>query len=321
MKTSLSISIVGMAALVLAQPVQAGSRGGGGRSFSGGAHFSGGSRGYSGGGARYSGGAHHSSGAYSRGSYGGGSRYTAAGGARYTPTTHFRNPTYNTSGRQWTGNRNGRYGGNRTGAFAGNRNGAFNGNHTTAYNSFGRTRNGVNRTNDNSFGRTRNGVNRTNGVRSSAFNPNGRNVIARHSANRHPNWNRHRDHNWKGHRCHFHNGFWYIYDPFPWYGYAYPYSWDYYPYETYYDPGYDSSAYYDDGANQDNRQYSQEPNVSGSRVTDVQRALAREGYYDGAIDGVFGPGTRRALRNYQRDHGLDATGGITQSVIESLRLR
>jgi hypothetical protein len=198
--------------------------------------------------------------------------------------------------------------GNRTGEFAGNRNGALNGNQTTAYNS---------------FGRTRNGANRTNGVRSSGFNPNGRNVIARHNANWQSNWNRHSDHNWNGHRCHFHNGFWYIYDPFPWYGYGYPYGYDYYPYETYYDPGYDQGAYTDDGNYQDNKdhQYSQDQNVTGSRVSEVQRALAHEGYYDGAIDGVLGAGTRRALRNYQRDHNLDVTGGINQPLIEALRLR
>jgi hypothetical protein len=295
MKTSLSLGIVGVAALIMAQPVQAGSRGGGGRSFGGGSHFSGGSRSYSGG-ARYGGGGHYSSGASSRGSYGGGSRYTAAGGARYSPTTHFRNPTYSTSGRQWSGNRNGSNSVNRAGA--------LNGNHTTAYNS---------------FGRTRQGGYRSGGNHSSGFN--NQRVVARHSASQHPNWSRNRDHNWHGRRCHFHNGFWYLYDPFPWYGYSYPYYADYYPYETSYDPGYDSGAYYDDGTGQDNRQYSQDQNVSGSQVTAVQRALAREGYYDGAVDGVFGAGTRRALRKYQRDRGLEVTGGITQSVIESLRVR
>jgi len=306
MKSSLSISIVGVAALILAQPVQAGSRGGGGggRSFGGGAHFSGASRGYSGG-ARYGGGARYSSGAYSRGYYGAGPRYTAAmaGGARYSSVARFRNPTYNASGRQ--------FGVNRTGAYAGNRNSRFSGNQTTAYNS---------------VTRTRNGATMTNGVRSSRFNPNGQNVIARHSANWHSNWNTHSDHHLHGHTCHFFNGFWYVYDPF-WYGY--PYWYDYYPYEAYYDPGYDQGPYQDNGTSQDNKdhQYSQDPSAnnfhteSGGRVTEVQRALAREGYYDGAVDGVMGAGTRRALRNYQRDHGLDATGGITEGLIEALRLR
>jgi peptidoglycan hydrolase-like protein with peptidoglycan-binding domain len=38
-------------------------------------------------------------------------------------------------------------------------------------------------------------------------------------------------------------------------------------------------------------------------VTELQRRLARAGYYDGAIDGIMGPATRRAIRAYQRDRG------------------
>jgi hypothetical protein len=42
---------------------------------------------------------------------------------------------------------------------------------------------------------------------------------------------------------------------------------------------------------------------SGSRVTELQRRLARAGYYHGSIDGVLGSQTRRAIRAYERDHG------------------
>ena len=42
---------------------------------------------------------------------------------------------------------------------------------------------------------------------------------------------------------------------------------------------------------------------SGSRVAELQRRLARAGYYHGAIDGVMGPATRRAIRAYERDRG------------------
>ncbi|MFL6519987.1 MAG: peptidoglycan-binding protein [Chthoniobacterales bacterium] len=146
-------------------------------------------------------------------------------------------------------------------------------------------------------------------------------VIAQHSASTwHRNWDRGRDHSWHGHRCHFQNGFWFIYDPFLWYPYGYGYGYDYYPYETYYDASYDSGT-------RPVEEYGQTPEAKDSeytgdaRVTDVQSALAREGYYDGAIDGKLGPSTRNALRRYQRDHGLDATGGITSGVIQALRLR
>src|SRR5262249_27963547 len=44
-------------------------------------------------------------------------------------------------------------------------------------------------------------------------------------------------------------------------------------------------------------------NSSGSRVAELQSRLARAGYYHGAIDGIMGPATRRAIRAYERDHG------------------
>ena len=47
---------------------------------------------------------------------------------------------------------------------------------------------------------------------------------------------------------------------------------------------------------------------SRSRVTELQRRLARAGYYHGAIDGILGPATRRAIRAYERDHNQGAYG-------------
>ena len=38
----------------------------------------------------------------------------------------------------------------------------------------------------------------------------------------------------------------------------------------------------------------------------IQRQLARQGYYGGAIDGVFGPATFRAVQAYAADRGLNA---------------
>ena len=42
---------------------------------------------------------------------------------------------------------------------------------------------------------------------------------------------------------------------------------------------------------------------SRSRVAELQRRLARAGYYNGSIDGILGPRTRRAILAYERDHG------------------
>jgi murein L,D-transpeptidase YcbB/YkuD len=148
-------------------------------------------------------------------------------------------------------------------------------------------------------------------------------IVARHPASWQRNWDRSRDHTWRGHRCHFRNGFWFVYDPFPFYGYGYPYGYGYGvdPYSSYYDSG-----YYDDGSYATDEsapavEQPQQEYQTDSQVNDVQSALAREGYYDGAIDGKWGPRTQKALRRFQRDHGLDATGSINRAVIEALRLQ
>ena len=182
----------------------------------------------------------------------------------------------------------------------------FSGDRTAAFNS---------RTFSGSTARLANG-NRTLAARSQGFDR-GR-VIARHGANWQRHWDRGRDHFWRGHRCHFRNGFWFVYDPFPFY----PYGYGFYPYGSYY---YNDPYYYDDSYTTDS--YAQEPEADqpqyqvDSQVSSIQSALAREGYYDGAIDGRLGPATQRALRKYQRDHGLEVTGGINRSVIEALRAR
>jgi len=43
----------------------------------------------------------------------------------------------------------------------------------------------------------------------------------------------------------------------------------------------------------------------------VQTALAHLGYYDGEVDGVFGPETRAAIRRYQHELSTEMTGHLT----------
>ena len=57
---------------------------------------------------------------------------------------------------------------------------------------------------------------------------------------------------------------------------------------------------------------------SDSLAVDVQRELRRRGYYRGAIDGDIGPGSRAAIRAYQYDRGLSATGRIDSSLLRAL---
>ncbi len=84
--------------------------------------------------------------------------------------------------------------------------------------------------------------------------------------------------------------------PFPFY---YPYPYPYYPYGSY-----DSSGY----------------SASVSIVVQVQRRLASDGYYSGRIDGVIGTGTRRAIRAFERSHGLPVDGAIHRRLLTTMGL-
>ncbi len=52
----------------------------------------------------------------------------------------------------------------------------------------------------------------------------------------------------------------------------------------------------------------------------VQRALKRQGYYRGSVDGDIGPESRAAIRDYEASHGLARTGRIDGSLLHSLGL-
>ena len=46
----------------------------------------------------------------------------------------------------------------------------------------------------------------------------------------------------------------------------------------------------------------------GDEVVTLQKKLKQWGYYDGAVDGVFGSGTEKAVQYFQRKNGLVADG-------------
>lgn len=62
--------------------------------------------------------------------------------------------------------------------------------------------------------------------------------------------------------------------------------------------------------------YSQAPSMEVA----VQSVLAKQGYYQGPIDGRIGPATSRAIRNYQRDSGLTPTGTINPALVARMGL-
>ncbi len=105
---------------------------------------------------------------------------------------------------------------------------------------------------------------------------------------------------------------------YPYFGY--PFYYGYYPAYGYYsgpdvafsysnDPGY--GGYYSDRADS-------QPTGANELAMDVQRALARHGFYNGAIDGDVGPATRGAIREYQYKNHLEVTGRIDRALLQSL---
>jgi Putative peptidoglycan binding domain len=98
-------------------------------------------------------------------------------------------------------------------------------------------------------------------------------------------------------------------DPFFYYPYSY---YGYYPYGHYpYGYGYDS---YDEPV------YPGGAGYTDSVIGEVQLRLARGGYYHGAIDGVSGSETRRAIRAYEHAHALPQDGRVGQRLLTTMGL-
>ncbi len=57
---------------------------------------------------------------------------------------------------------------------------------------------------------------------------------------------------------------------------------------------------------------------TGSVVTQIQTKLKQWGYYDGAVDGVFGSGTERAVRLFQQKNGLTVDGKVGAQTLAAL---
>ncbi len=57
---------------------------------------------------------------------------------------------------------------------------------------------------------------------------------------------------------------------------------------------------------------------SGGEVKEVQRRLKQWGYYNGAVDGVFGSNTKRAVIAFQKKNGLTADGVVGKATYAAL---
>jgi hypothetical protein len=126
------------------------------------------------------------------------------------------------------------------------------------------------------------------------------------------NWRHH--HRSSGDQFIFLGGFGFPFFGYPYYGY-YPYDYGYgygygYPYGYDYYGGY-GYGYGDQGYGYGDQGYGYSGrNRGGSSVVQLQRRLARAGYYHGAIDGIMGPETRRAIRAYERSRNQREYGMI-----------
>jgi peptidoglycan hydrolase-like protein with peptidoglycan-binding domain len=67
--------------------------------------------------------------------------------------------------------------------------------------------------------------------------------------------------------------------------------------------------------------YQSPATESKSTVMDIQRGLKNLGYNPGPVDGVYGPRTREAIRQYQKDHGLMVDGQATPALMEHINQR
>jgi peptidoglycan hydrolase-like protein with peptidoglycan-binding domain len=53
-------------------------------------------------------------------------------------------------------------------------------------------------------------------------------------------------------------------------------------------------------------------------VTDIQRELARRGFYEGTVDGIYGPKMDAAIREFEQAAGLKSTGEPTEALLSAI---
>jgi hypothetical protein len=154
-------------------------------------------------------------------------------------------------------------------------------------------------------------------------------IAERHDQSWHGDWDRRHAHFDHGRFFVFLNGSWCGLDDgfFPW-DYL-PYSAaDYYPYDYYPDnQSYPDNQFYPDNLSlpPDYQSYpdnqptdNTEPTQADPKVRATQMELTELGYYNGPVDGVFGPTTRDAVARYQTAKQLNVTGSLSPDTLQSL---
>jgi peptidoglycan hydrolase-like protein with peptidoglycan-binding domain len=65
-------------------------------------------------------------------------------------------------------------------------------------------------------------------------------------------------------------------------------------------------------------QRGQQSSMNQETIRDVQQKLQSQGYKVGQVDGRLGPSTKSALKQFQQDQGLPATGQLNQQTASAL---
>src|SRR5215469_1720779 len=60
------------------------------------------------------------------------------------------------------------------------------------------------------------------------------------------------------------------------------------------------------------------PRSPGEIINDIQRELARRGYYDGASDGLYGPKTDAAIRDFEQAAGLKPSAEPNEALLQAI---
>jgi peptidoglycan hydrolase-like protein with peptidoglycan-binding domain len=56
----------------------------------------------------------------------------------------------------------------------------------------------------------------------------------------------------------------------------------------------------------------------GEIITDIQRELARRGYYNGPVDGLYGQRTDGAIRDFERAAGLKLSAQPSEALLQAI---
>jgi peptidoglycan hydrolase-like protein with peptidoglycan-binding domain len=61
------------------------------------------------------------------------------------------------------------------------------------------------------------------------------------------------------------------------------------------------------------------PRTPGEIINDIQRELARRGYYEGTVDGLYGPRTDGAIRDFEQAAGLKPSTEPNEALLQAVQ--